>query len=218
ELTQHYPKPGWVEHDPDEIWSSQAGVAAEALAKARARPADVAAIGITNQRETTVLWDLDTGRAVHNAIVWQDRRTAGALEALTGTAVERAVEERTGLVLDAYFSASKVKWLLDEVPEARELARSGRLAFGTVDSWLLYRLTGGEVHATDVTNAGRTMLFDIDRLAWDEELLEAFGVPPSVLPAVKPSSAVFGETSGDLLGARVPIAGLAGDQHAATFG
>lgn len=218
ELPQVYPRPGWVEHDPEVIWSSQLAVAREALGSAQVDPRSVRAIGITNQRETTILWDRQTGRPVHNALVWQDRRTAGIVEQWVADGLGPLISELTGLVPDAYFSASKIRWLLDNVPEAARLAKLGRLAFGTVDSWLLYRLTGGRVHLTDVTNASRTMLFDIRELQWSEALLEHFGIPRSLLPEVRPSAGPFGETDADLFGASLPVLGLAGDQHAAMFG
>ena len=217
EFTQHYPQPGLVEHDASEIWSSQVGVMFEALASAKVSPIDIAAIGITNQRETTVLWDRKTGEPVHNAIVWQDRRTARYIDSLKAEGLEKIFQEKTGLVLDAYFSGSKVRWLLDNVEGARERAERGELAFGTIDSWLVYNLTGGRVHVTDVTNACRTLLFNIHTLAWDDDLLDILNVPRSLLPEVKSSSEVYGETSLDGL-SNIPIAGIAGDQHAATFG
>lgn len=216
EFSQIFPKPGWVEHDPREIWASQIGVAAAVLKKARVRPADLAAVGITNQRETTVVWDRRTGEPLHNAIVWQDRRTASACERLRAEGREAMVAERTGLVLDAYFSATKLQWILDHVKGARARAKAGRLAFGTIDSWLLWNLTGGEVHATDPGNASRTMLFDIHRQLWDPELLALFDVPASVLPDVRSSSGIFGHATA--LGHPVPVAGIAGDQQAALFG
>ncbi len=216
EFTQFFPKPGWVEHDADEIWRTQLAVARTALRRARLKAADVAAIGITNQRETTVIWDRETGEPVHRAIVWQDRRTAGFCDALKKRAVESMVREKTGLVVDAYFSGTKVRWLLDHVPGLKKRARAGKLAFGTIDSWLLWKLTEGRVHATDVTNASRTMLMDLRRCAWDAELLELLGVPEGLLPEIRSSSEVYGETT--VLGGSIPIAGMAGDQHAALFG
>jgi glycerol kinase len=216
EFPQIFPKPGWVEHDPDAIWSTQAGVAAEALTKAKLTPADVAAIGITNQRETTVVWDRDTGRPVCNAIVWQDRRTAGLCDGLRRRKLDRLIRRKTGLVVDAYFSASKVQWILQHVKGAAARARAGGLAFGTVDSWLVWNLTGGRVHVTDASNASRTMLFDITKGDWDDELLKIFGVPRSMLPAVRSCSEVYGEAM--LLGGSIPVAGMAGDQQAALFG
>jgi glycerol kinase len=216
EFPQIFPKPGWVEHDPREIWSTQAGVAQEALSKANIAPTDVAAIGITNQRETTVVWDRATGEPVCNAIVWQDRRTAAICDRLRARKLDRVIQRKTGLVIDAYFSATKVQWILENVKGARAKAKAGALAFGTVDSWLVWNLTGGMVHATDATNASRTMLYDIRKEAWDDELLRIFGVPRSMLPEVRSSSEVYGHTS--LLGAPIPIAGIAGDQQAALFG
>jgi glycerol kinase len=218
EFTQHYPSPGWVEHDPMEIWSTQVGVATEALIKAGLAPKDVAAIGITNQRETTIVWDKETGKPINNAIVWQDRRTAGFCDSLKEKGKSEMIQQKTGLIIDAYFSATKIKWVLDNVEGAREKAQSGKLAFGTVDSWLVWNLTGGHVHATDVTNASRTMLFNIHNLSWDDELLELFGVPASMLPKVCASSEVLGETAGNILAHKIPIAGIAGDQQAALFG
>ena len=216
EFPQIFPKPGWVEHDPRDIWSSQAGVAAEALTKASIAATDVAAIGITNQRETTLVWDRSTGDPIMNAIVWQDRRTAGICDKLKARKLERVIRRKTGLVIDAYFSATKVQWMLENVKGARAKAKAGKLAFGTVDSWLIWNLTGGRVHVTDASNASRTMLYDISTGDWDDELLEIFGVPRSMLPAVKSSSEVYGETT--LLGTPIPIAGIAGDQQAALFG
>ena len=218
EFTQIYPQPGWVEHDPNEIWSTQVGVAAEAISKAGLKAADIAAIGITNQRETTLVWDRQTGKVLFNAIVWQDRRTAAFCDQLKEAGHEELIREKTGLVIDAYFSATKINWILENVPGAREKADTGQLAFGTVDSWLIWNLTGGEVHVTDVTNASRTLLYNIHTLAWDEELLALFGVPASMLPTVKSSSEVVGETSAALFAKRIPIAGIAGDQQAALFG
>jgi glycerol kinase len=218
EFEQIFPQPGWVEHDPNAIWATQLAVVTEALARGGIAPREVAAIGITNQRETTIVWDRDTGRPVYNAIVWQDRRTAGDCDALKAAGHAEAIAAKTGLVLDAYFSGTKLKWILDNVPGAREQAVSGRLLFGTVDTWLVWKLTGGEVYVTDVTNASRTLLFDIHRGAWDDELLALFGVPRAMLPEVRGSSGVIGETAGNILAARIPIAGIAGDQHAALFG
>lgn len=216
EFPQIFPKPGWVEHDPRDIWSTQAGVAAEALTKANAHASDVAAIGITNQRETTLVWDRATGEPVCNAIVWQDRRTAGICDRLKARKLDRLIRRKTGLVIDAYFSATKLQWILENVKGARARAKAGELAFGTVDSWLVWNLTDGRVHVTDATNASRTMLYDIVKEDWDDELLKIFGVPRSMLPEVRSSSEVYGETT--LLGAPVPIAGIAGDQQAALFG
>jgi glycerol kinase len=218
EFTQHYPKPGWVEHDPEEIWRVTVKVLRQAVKRARLRARDVAAIGITNQRETTVLWDRKTGRPVHHAIVWQDRRTASVCDGLKTAGHEALVRARTGLVLDPYFSGTKLRWLLDHVRGARDRAATGALAFGTIDTWLLWKLTGGAVHATDPTNASRTLLFDIHARAWDPELLGILDVPASVLPVVRPSSGRFGDTIPELVGAPVPVAGIAGDQQAALFG
>lgn len=217
EFTQIYPESGWVEHDPAELWSTQTSVAAEAIAKAGITPKDVAALGITNQRETTIVWDRETGKPVCNAIVWQDRRTAAYCDSLKGAHSQR-IQEKTGLVIDAYFSATKVKWILDYVPGARKKAEAGKLAFGTVDSWLIWNLTAGRVHATDVTNASRTMLFNIHTLSWDNDLLQLFQIPMSLLPQVCPSSGLLGETAGQILAHKIPIAGIAGDQQAALFG
>ena len=216
EFPQIFPQPGWVEHDPEAIWTSQYVAACEALERARLTAADVVAIGITNQRETTLLWDRRTGAPLYNAIVWQDRRTAGICERLRAAA--ELVTERTGLVLDPYFSATKIAWLLDTVPGLRERADAGEIAFGTVDSWLVWRMTGGTRHVTDVTNASRTMLFNIHSLAWDRELLDVFGVPDSLLPEVLPSAAKFGVTKAELFGAPIRIGGVAGDQQAALIG
>jgi len=213
---QIFPKPGWVEHNPTEIWSSQSGVATEALAEANLTERDIAAIGITNQRETTVLWDRETGEPVHNAIVWQDRRTAEFCDTLRANGKAELIQAKTGLLPDAYFSASKLNWLLTNVPGARERAQAGKLAFGTVDSWLIWKLTQGASHVTDATNASRTMLYNIHTLAWDDELLELFDIPRSVLPKVVASSGRCATTSGILNG--IPIAGIAGDQQAALFG
>jgi glycerol kinase len=218
EFTQHFPQPGWVEHDPLEIWQSQIQTAREAIQRAEVAPAELAAIGITNQRETVVLWERATGRPVYRAIVWQDRRTAGICEELKQQGYEGVFRQKTGLVLDPYFSGTKLKWLLDEVPGLRERAGKGELCFGTVDSWLIYNLTGGQVHATDVSNASRTLLFNLQTLEWDPHLLGVLGIPRAVLPQVKPSAGVYGHTVAELLGAPVPIAGVAGDQQAALFG
>jgi glycerol kinase len=218
EFTQIFPKPGWVEHDPREIWSSQAGVAAEATVKVGHNGSNIAAIGITNQRETVVVWNRQTGAPVYNAIVWQDRRTAEYCDQLHENGHEDMVRAKTGLLLDAYFSASKVRWILDNVAGAREQAEAGELAFGTVDSWLIWNFTQGELHVTDVSNASRTMLFNIHTLAWDDELLALFDIPRSMLPAVKQSSEVYGETKTTLFASKIPIAGIAGDQQAALFG
>jgi glycerol kinase len=218
ELTQIFPRPGWVEHDPAEIWSSQAGVAAEAVARAGLSAGDVAAIGITNQRETTIVWERSTGRPVHNAIVWQDRRTAGLCDRLRAAGHEPLFRRKTGLVLDSYFSGTKVRWILDNVDGARERAERGELCFGTVDSWLVWQLTGGSLHVTDASNASRTLMYDIHTGAWDDELLDVLGVPRAMLPRVCASSEVYGHTSGPLLSRPIPIAGIAGDQQAALFG
>lgn len=217
EFRQIFPQPGWVEHDAAEIWATQAGVAGEALAAARLPLESVVALGITNQRETTVLWDRQTGEPVANAIVWQDRRTAGACDELQRAGARALIQEKTGLVIDAYFSATKLQWLLDHVPGARERAERGELAFGTIDSWLVWKLTGGRLHVTDVTNASRTMLFNIHTGAWDPELLELFQIPPGLLPEVRSSSEVLGECAIDALKG-VRIAGIAGDQQAALVG
>lgn len=216
EFTQHFPQPGWVEHDPQDIWKSQLSVARRVLRKAGITAKDVAAIGITNQRETAVVWDRTTGKPIGNAIVWQDRRTASVCDELRKKRVDRTIQKKTGLVLDAYFSATKVQWLLDHIPGARKKAEAGRLAFGTVDSWLIWNLTGGQVHVTDASNASRTMLYNIHTGQWDKQLLKTFDVPDSVLPNVEASSGWLGETS--VLGASIPIAGIAGDQQAALFG
>jgi glycerol kinase len=219
EIAQHFPRPGWVEHDALEIWSTTMGVAAEALVAAGAGPGEVAAVGITNQRETTVVWDRATGEPVHRAIVWQDRRTAALCDRMRADGLEPLVRERTGLVCDPYFSGTKLSWLLDEVPGARARAERGELAFGTIDSWLVFKLTGGRVHATDATNASRTLLFDIRRGRWDDDLLGYLGVPRAMLPDVVPSVGRVGETAGGLpLPAGAPIAGIAGDQQAALVG
>jgi glycerol kinase len=218
ELKQHYPNPGWVEHDPEDIWRDTLAVTREALAQGGLDIAGVAGIGITNQRETAVVWDRSTGEPIHRAIVWQDRRTAGRCAELKADGAEPLVRARTGLLLDPYFSATKLAWLLDNVPGARERAERGELAFGTIDCFLLWRLTGGAVHATDVTNAGRTLLFDIHELRWDAELCRLFGVPEAILPDVRDNSCLFGSTAPGLLDAEIPIAGIAGDQQAALFG
>src|SRR5881628_1764118 len=216
EFRQIFPKPGWVEHDAGEIWATQLHTAKAALAKAGLTAAGIAAIGITNQRETTVVWDRETGEPVHHAIVWQDRRTAARCDQLKARGLAPMIRRKTGLVVDAYFSGTKLEWLLRHVPEARARAKAGKLAFGTVDSWLVWNLTGGRVHVTDPSNASRTMLFNLRTGDWDDELLDLFGVPRSVLPAVASSSEVYGETT--LLGGALPIAGIAGDQQAALFG
>ena len=216
EFRQIFPQPGWVEHDAKEIWATQLHTATEAIAGARLTPSDIAAIGITNQRETTVVWDRETGEPVHNAIVWQDRRTAAACDKLKARGLARMIKRKTGLVVDAYFSGTKLEWILRNVPGARAEAKGGTLAFGTVDTWLVWNLTGGRVHVTDPSNASRTMLFNLRTGDWDDELLKLFGVPRSVLPEVRSSSEVYGHTT--LFGGSIPIAGIAGDQQAALFG
>jgi glycerol kinase len=218
EFRQIYPQPGWVEHDANEIWATQQAVALEALFKAQLKATDIAAIGITNQRETTLLWNRRSGQPIANAIVWQDRRTAAFCEQLREQGLEPAIQRSTGLRIDPYFSGTKLRWLLDHVSGAHIAAAQGELAFGTVDSWLLWKLTGGRVHATDVSNASRTMLFDIRHNVWDHELLKALHIPDSVLPQVHPSAHVYGETDAALFGAPIPIAGIAGDQQSALFG
>ncbi len=218
EFTQHFPQPGWVEHDANEIWESQLATAREAMTKAGLHAKDIAAIGITNQRETTVVWDRATGQPIHRAIVWQDRRTADVCERLRANGLSAQVAERTGLVLDPYFSGTKLAWILDHVDGARARADRGELAFGTVDSWLIWKLTGGRSYVTDPSNASRTMLYDIRGQRWSDTMLQLLKVPPTVLPKVVPSSGVVGECDGDLLGASIPIAGIAGDQQAALFG
>lgn len=218
EFTQLFPKPGWVEHNPHEIWSSQASVIAEAIAAIDINGLNIAGIGITNQRETTIVWDAETEEPVYNAIVWQDRRTSEYCDRLKADGKTEFIREKTGLIIDAYFSATKIKWILDNVAGARERAEKGKLMFGTVDTWLIWRLTRGEVHVTDVSNASRTMLFNIHTLQWDEELLELFDIPASMMPAVKSSSEVYGATKTTIFAHKVPIAGIAGDQQAALFG
>ena len=218
EFKQHFPKSGWVEHDAGEIWSTQIGVAQEALASAGIRASEVAAIGITNQRETVVVWDRRTGKPVYHAIVWQDRRTAAACDALREAGHEALIRERTGLLIDPYFSGTKLKWLLDNVDGVRDRAEAGELAFGTVDSWLVYNLTGFELHLTDATNACRTLLYNIHTGDWDDDLLNLFGIPRAMLPEVRESSEVYGETAEGLFGSRIKLSGIAGDQQAATFG
>jgi len=218
EFQQLFPKPGWVEHDANEIWATQAGVAAEAIAKKGINGKYIAAIGITNQRETTILWDRETSEPIHNAIVWQDRRTATFCEELKKQGIAELIKQKTGLFVDPYFSATKIKWILDNVAGARQRALAGKLAFGTVDTWLTWRLTNGKVHVTDVTNASRTMLFNIHTLTWDNELLKIFDIPESILPEVRSSSEIYGETGTTLFASKVPIAGIAGDQQAALFG
>ena len=218
EFRQIFPKAGWVEHDAEEIWASQIGVAVEALGRAKLHARDIAAIGITNQRETTVVWDRKTGDPVYHAIVWQDRRTADFCERLKADGAGPTVQEKTGLHVDSYFSATKIRWILDNVPGVRQRAEAGALAFGTIDTWLIWKLTGGRHHVTDVSNASRTMLFNIHTLSWDAELLRLFNVPASLLPEVRSSSEVYGETSTSLGVGQIPIAGVAGDQQAALFG
>ncbi len=218
EFTQIFPQPGWVEHDGNEIWSTQLGVAAEVIVKAGLTVQDIAAIGITNQRETTLVWDRNTQQPIYNAIVWQDRRTSSYCDELKKQGHVAAIQQKTGLVIDAYFSATKVKWILDNIPGARDRAEKGELCFGTVDTWLLFKLTNGKTYATDVSNASRTMLFNIQTLQWDDELLILFNIPRSVLPEVKSSSEVYGHTQQILSAANIPVAGIAGDQQAALFG
>jgi len=218
EFRQIYPQPGWVEHDPQEIWSTQAGVAAEAVTRAGVTGSSIAAIGITNQRETTVVWDRETGHPIYNAIVWQDRRTASFCDELKARGLDEKVRAKTGLPIDAYFSATKIRWILDNVEGAREKAMQGKLAFGTIDTWLTWNLTQKDLHVTDVTNASRTMLFNIHTLEWDEELLDALEIPRSMLPTVRSSSEVYGVTRTPLFASEIPLAGIAGDQHAALFG
>jgi len=218
EFPQIYPQPGWVEHNPLDIWNTQVTVAKQALSEAGRTAADVAAVGVTNQRETTVVWDRATGEPVMNAIVWQDRRTAALCDQLKSEGLTEHVRATTGLVVDAYFSGTKLAWILDNVPGARERAERGELAFGTVDSWLIWNLTGGRAHVTDYTNASRTLLFDIQKLDWDPQMLERLDIPTAVLPEVRQSSEVYGHTRADLFGAEIPIAAAAGDQHAALFG
>ena len=218
EFTQYFPKSGWVEHNPHEIWSSQASVIAEAITSIDINGLDIAAIGITNQRETTIVWDSETEEPIYNAIVWQDRRTSEYCDSLKEAGHTEFIRSRTGLIIDAYFSATKIKWILDNVPGARERAEKGKLMFGTVDTWLIWRLTRGEVHVTDVSNASRTMLFNIHTLQWDEELLRLFDIPLSMMPEVRSSSEVYGHTKSTIFAHKVPIAGIAGDQQAALFG
>lgn len=218
EFTQIFPKPGWVEHDATEIWSTQAGMAAEAVAKKGLQGSQIAAIGITNQRETAVVWDRKTGTPIYNAIVWQDKRTADFCDELKKAGKSDLIREKTGLVIDSYFSATKVKWILDYVEGAREKAEAGELAWGTIDSWLIWKMTQGKLHITDVTNACRSLIFNINTMAWDDELLELFTIPKSMLPEVKQSSEVYGHTAPNFFAAEIPIAGIAGDQQAALFG
>jgi glycerol kinase len=217
-FTQHFPYPGWVEHDPEEIWASQSRVFQQVMQDAQLQPEDIAAIGITNQRETTVIWERSTGKPIYNAIVWQDRRTAEDCIRLQQAGAEAMIRAKTGLLLDAYFSATKICWLLDHVEGAREQAERGELAFGTIDSWLVWKLTNGELHITDVTNGSRTLLFNIDSMQWDDELLALFNIPASLLPTVKSSNEVYGHTCNPEIGAGIPIAAIAGDQHAGLFG
>ena len=218
EFTQIFPKPGWVEHNPMEIWSSQAAVIAEAITSIDINGLDIAGIGITNQRETTIVWDAETGEPVYNAIVWQDRRTSEYCDSLKEAGLTDTIRSKTGLIIDAYFSATKIRWILENVPGAREKAEQGKLRFGTVDTWLIWMLTRGEVHVTDVSNASRTMVYNIHGLCWDKELLELFGIPESMMPQVKSSSEVYGYTKTTLFAHEVPVAGIAGDQQAALFG
>lgn len=218
EFTQIFPQPGWVEHDPNEIWSTQAGVAAEATVKLGINGKNIRAIGITNQRETTIVWNRETGLPIYNAIVWQDRRTAEYCDGLKQQGLTETIRAKTGLIIDAYFSASKINWILNNVDGAKELAAEGTLAFGTVDSWLVWKFTRGNVHVTDVTNASRTMLYNIITQEWDEELLQVFGIPRNMLPEVKQSSEIYGETTTTIFASKIPIAGIAGDQQAALFG
>ena len=218
EFKQIYPQPGWVEHDANEIWSTQFGTIAEAMANAHITMKQIAGIGITNQRETTVLWDRKTSLPVYNAIVWQDRRTAAYCDELKAAGHASLIRDKTGLIIDAYFSATKLKWLLDHVPGARQKAMNGELAFGTIDTWLTWKLTNGEVHVTDVSNASRTMLYNIHTLSWDQDLLQLFDIPAAILPEVKPSSRIYGVTGNIIPDSRIPVAGIAGDQQAALFG
>ena len=218
EFRQIFPRSGWVEHDPHEIWASQASVIAEAIATMDINGLNIAGIGITNQRETTIVWDSETEEPVYNAIVWQDRRTSDYCDRLKNEGVTEMIRRKTGLIIDAYFSATKIKWILDNVPGARERAEKGKLLFGTVDTWLIWRLTRGDVHVTDVSNASRTMLFNINTLQWDDELLEMFGIPRSMMPEVRSSSEVYGHTKTTIFAHKVPVAGIAGDQQAALFG
>jgi len=218
EYRQIYPQPGWVEHDPEDIWSSQLGVAQELLRQTGLSANNIAAVGITNQRETTILWERGTGHPIGNAIVWQDRRTSSRCDQLKSLGWEETIREKTGLVIDPYFSGTKIEWLLDNVPGAREKAERGELIFGTVDTFLMWRLSGGRVHTTDYSNASRTMLFNINRLEWDTDILSELNIPASILPEVRPSSHIYGRTVADLLGGEIPVAGVAGDQQAATFG
>lgn len=218
EFRQMFPQPGWVEHDANEIWSTQLGVAVEAMSKIGAKAADIAAIGITNQRETVIVWDKKTGEPIYNAIVWQCRRTSAIADELKARGLEETFRRKTGLMIDAYFSATKIKWILDNVPGARKRAKAGELLFGTVETWLIWKLTGGRVHVTDYSNASRTMLFNINSLEWDQEILEELEIPAAMLPTPVPSSQIYGYADSSFLGAEIPIAGAAGDQQAALFG
>lgn len=218
EFTQYFPKPGWVEHDPGEIWSTQLAVARQAMNEIHASASDIAAIGITNQRETAIVWDKNTGKPVYNAIVWQCRRTSEYCDSLKEKGLTEMFQKKTGLVIDAYFSGTKVKWILDHVEGARERANRGELLFGTVETWLIWKLTKGAVHVTDYSNASRTMLFNINTLKWDDEILKELDIPKSMLPQAKPSSEIYGEADPSFFGGRIPIAGAAGDQQAALFG
>ena len=218
EFTQYFPKPGWVEHDANEIWSTQLGVAVEAMSKISASAADIAAIGITNQRETTIVWDRHTGEPIFHAIVWQCRRTSDYCDSLKAKGLTDTFRQKTGLVIDAYFSGTKLKWILDHVEGARERAQKGELLFGTVETWLIWKLTKGRIHVTDYSNASRTMLFNIISLQWDEDILKELNIPKCMLPKVMPSSCVYGETDSQFFGGPIPISGAAGDQQAALFG
>lgn len=218
EFTQHYPKPGWVEHDPNEIWATTIGVIADALARKDIKRNEIAAIGITNQRETTVIWDADTGKPIYNAIVWQDRRTSKICDDIKEKGLESTFKKKTGLIIDAYFSGTKIKWILDNVEGAKKKAEKGRLRFGTIDTWLIWKLTNGKIHVTDYTNASRTLIYNIFNLCWDEELLQVLDIPESILPNVRPSSEIYGYTDKEVFGGEVPITGIAGDQQAAVFG
>jgi len=218
EFEQIYPRAGWVEHNPETIWETQLKVAKEVVEKQGISPSEIAGIGITNQRETAIVWNRETGEPVYNAIVWQDRRTSAVCDELKSKGLEPKITEKTGLVVDAYFSGTKIKWILDHVEGARELAKQGKLAFGTVDTWLIWKLTGGKLHVTDVTNASRTLIYNIHDLNWDNELLDILDIPKEILPEVKASSEIYGQTETAILGAAIPIAGIAGDQQAALFG
>ncbi|NOR74367.1 MAG: glycerol kinase, partial [Draconibacterium sp.] len=218
EFEQIYPKAGWVEHNPVAIWETQLKVAQDVIKQVGILPSQIVGIGITNQRETTIVWNRETGEPIYNAIVWQDRRTAGFCDELKERGLEKTISEKTGLVIDAYFSGTKIKWILDNVEGARDLAKAGKLAFGTVDTWLIWKLTNGSLHITDVSNASRTLIYNIHSLQWDEELLEIIDVPVEMLPDVRPSSEKYGFTSEEYFGAEIPISGIAGDQQAALFG